>query len=193
MNKITFTSRIRPVTVQEFSRTTFSMNKNQFVDYPWTLKESVFSNKAYTKSVADCTVCGITDGLRVLLIHLCPTNKINFDFEKVKKYICEKFDINNPDLQAILIGGKPEYSHGPNSYKLFGLFEDFLNRSKIPYSKLKGGFGTKDVAYSSTSDEWIIANNRIKRPELGEIRSPIKALENIFNEVKISDVDEVSW
>ena len=54
-----------------------------YVDYPWTIKESVFSNNAYTKNIADCTVCGITDGLKVLLIHLCPTNKENFNFNKV--------------------------------------------------------------------------------------------------------------
>ena len=68
-------------------------------------------------------------------------------------FIKEKFDLNNPDLQAILIGGKPECTHGVDSYKLFGMFENFLDNSKIPYSKLKGGMGTKDVAYSASTVE----------------------------------------
>ena len=80
MDNITFTSRIRPVTRAEFSRVILSYGDKNFVGYPWTLKESVLSNKAYTKDIADCSVCGITDGLKVLLIHLCPTEKINFQF-----------------------------------------------------------------------------------------------------------------
>lgn len=193
MDNITFTSRIRPVTKAEFSRVVSSYGDKKFVGYPWTLKESVFSDKAFTKDVADCTVCGLTDGLKVLLIHLCPTEKINFQFNKVVDFIKGKFDLKNPDLQAILIGGKPKCTHGEDSYKLFGMFEKFLEDSKIQYSKLKGGMGTKDVAYSSTTDEWIIANDVFKFPEKNQFKTAQKAMEEVYNEVKIADCDEVRW
>ena len=193
MDNITFTSRIRPVTRAEFSRVISSYGDKNFVGYPWTLKESVLSNKAYTKDIADCSVCGITDGLKVLLIHLCPTEKINFQFNKVVDFIKEKFDLNNPDLQAILIGGKPECTHGVDSYKLFGMFENFLDNSKIPYSKLKGGMGTKDVAYSASTDEWIIHNDAFKFPERNIFKPVEKAMEETYNEVKIADCDELRW
>ena len=193
MNTINFTSRIRPVTPAEFNRIANTMTRAQYVDYPWTLKESICSDKAFTKSVADCTVCGVTDGLKVLLIHLSPTNIFNFNKDKIKDLIESHFDIKNPNLQGVLIGGKPEYTHGPDSYRLFEIFEKLLNSYQIPFSKLKGGMGSKDVAYSSQTDEWIIANNRVERPRFGEIVSPRKELEKIFNEVNISEMDQVSW
>lgn len=193
MDNITFTSRIRPVTKAEFSRVVSSYGNKNFVGYPWTIKESVLSDKAFTKDIADCTVCGITDGLKVLLIHLCPTEKINFQFNKVTDFIKEKFNLNNPDLQAILVGGKPECTHGADSYKLFGMFEKFLEDSKIPFSKLKGGMGTKDVAYSSATDEWIVSNDVFKFPERNQFKTAQKAMEEVYNEVKIADCDEVRW
>ena len=193
MNDITFTSRIRHCTKNEFNMVANKIGAKNHVDYPWTIKESVFSENAYTKSIADCTVCGITDGLKVLLIHLCPTNKENFNFTKVVDLIKNKFDLTNPDLQALLIGGKPECTHGADSYKLFGMFEKFLEDSKIPFSKLKGGMNTKDVAYLREKDEWLIANDSVKRPQFGGYFSPEKAVKEAYMEVKIADCDELTW
>ena len=80
MNDISFTSRIRHCTKNEFNMVANRIGVKNYVGYPWTIKESVCSDSAYTRSIADCIVCGITDGLKVLLIHLCPTNAENFDF-----------------------------------------------------------------------------------------------------------------
>ena len=193
MNNISFQSRIRPITKNEFGRITSGYGVKNFVDYPWTLKESVFSDKAYTRDIADCTVCGITDGLKVLLIHLSPENKLNFEFNKVISLIKEKFDLNNPDLQAILVGGKPECTHGPQSYKLFGLFENFLTDAKINFSKLKGGMGAKDIAYSSATDEWVIAGDNMKPANPRIYTSPEDILKQNFAEVSISSEDQASW
>ena len=193
MNNISFGSRIRHCTRNEFNMTVNRFGTKCFADYPWTIKESVFSNNAYTKFIVDCTVCGITDGLKVLLIHLCPTNKENFNFSKVVELIKNKFDLNNPDLQAILIGGKPECTQGKESYKLFNIFENFLKECNIQYSKLKGGMGAKDVAYSSEKDEWLIVNDMVERPRMREYKSPQKEIEKAYEEVKIADCDELTW
>lgn len=193
MNNVSFQSRIRPVTRNEFGRITSGFGKKNFVDFPWTLKESVLSDKAYTRDVADCTVCGITDGLKVLLIHLSPVNKANQEFDKVVNFIKSKLDLANPDLQAILIGGKPSCTHGSESYCLFEKFEKFLSDSKIVFSKLKGGMGTKDVAYSSTTDEWLIASDNMKPLNPMVYTSPEAVLKQNFSEVVISSEDNASW
>lgn len=190
MNNITFTSNIRPVSKFEFNNIVSSYGSKNHVGYPWTIKESVCSNKAYTRDIADCTVCGITDGMKVLLMHLCPTEKINFDFKKVINLVKEKFNLQSPDLQGIIIGGKPPYTHGADSYKLFNLFEDFLSSYQIPFSKFKGGMATRDVAYSSVNDEWIIANDSFSLNNNQPIQ---KAMEDCYEEVKIADCDDLCW
>lgn len=193
MNNISFGSRIRHCTKNEFNMVANKIGAKNYVDYPWTIKESVFSNNAYTKNIADCTVCGITDGLKVLLIHLCPTNKENFNFNKVIDLVKSKFDLTNPDLQALLIGGKPEWTHGAESYKLFNMFEKFLKDSKIAFSKLKGGLDTKDIAYLQEKDEWLITNDNVKRPQMGAYYPPEKTVKQAYEEVKIADCDELTW
>ena len=55
MNNISFKSRIRPVGNWEFQGLTSGFAKKQYVNYPWTVKESVLSEKAITKNVYDCT------------------------------------------------------------------------------------------------------------------------------------------
>ena len=75
MNNLSFKSRIRPVSLEEFYPITNSIGRKGNVGYPWTLKESVLNDRAFTKGVIDCTVCGITDGDKVLMLHICPTIK----------------------------------------------------------------------------------------------------------------------
>ena len=174
MNNISFQSRIRACSKSEFSRVTAGFAKKS-VNYPWTVKESVIADKAYTKDVFDCTVCGITDGLNVLLMHICPTVKENLNFKKIEKFILDKIDVNNPDLQGFLLGSVQ--ACGLYSGELFEKFEDFMNKYRIPFSKFQGSEDYSDVAYSSTTDEWLIC-------------SP-KSLKNQFRKIEISDLDEI--
>ena len=44
MNDITFTSRIRHCTKNEFNMVANKIGAKNYVGYPWTIKESVFSN-----------------------------------------------------------------------------------------------------------------------------------------------------
>lgn len=174
MNNISFQSRIRACNMAEFQRVTSTFARNS-VNYPWTAKESVIADKAYTKDVFDCTVCGITDGLNVLLMHICPTVKENLNFKKIEKFILDKIDPHNPDLQGFLLGSI--LTCGLCSGELFEKFEDFMNKYRIPFSKFQGSEGYSDVAYSSTTDEWLI-------------RCP-NGLKDQFRKIEISDLDEL--
>lgn len=191
VNNITFSSRIRPVKKSEYIRIISGYGERNLVDYPWTLNQSVCAEKAYTKDVYDCSVCGITDGMQVLLMHLSPTNIANFDFAKVLNLVKEKFSLPNKDLQAILLGGKSGNINKPESYQLFQKFEDFLSSCKIPFSKFKGGNGTSDVAYSSVTDEWIIANNQMESVLNDKTKSTSELFKKCYNEVSIAECDDL--
>lgn len=193
MNNISFKSRIRPVGHWQFQKLTSGFEAKHYVNYPWTVKESVLSEKAITKNVFDCTVCGITDGIKVLMLHICPTNKDNEDFSKIIKFIKDKIDLGNKNLQCFLLGS---YANTPNnrSGKIYENFEKFLTELRIPYTKLKGSSTFCDVAYSSSMDEWLIKHEKMGSADaIDECNTPLTFLRYHFDEVKISDLDEVSW
>ncbi len=193
MDKISFTSRIRLVSLDEFGKNICAMGRKRFVDEPWTIRESVLSDSAYTSDILDCTVCALTDGQSVLLNHICPTNPKNKNFGKITEYISKKINLTNPDLQGFLLGSKPNNINSPNSTKLFDKFEKFLNEYNIPYSKFKGGLFENHCAYSSNKDEWLIGNCLVREGIKDIYPEPMPVLQRIFDEVKISPADEISW
>lgn len=184
MENINFKSRIRACGLNEFSRATGSYKKH-FVDFPWTTKESVYATKAYTTDVYDCTVCGITDGAKVLLLHICPSIEKNLRFSKIEKFINEKLNLENPDLQGFLLGSRPKMERSPNSTKLFDYFESFMEKYKIPCTKIKGSQGETDIAYSSTTDEWLIGSKEFDGKKDSE-----EFIKEQFNEVALAECDE---
>ncbi len=193
MNNISFQSRIRPVGSLEFRFSTLNFDKKQFVDYPWTIKESVVSNNAFTKNVYDCTVCGITDGIKVFLMHICPTRKENHDFSKIFDFIKTNVDLTKNNLQAFLFGS---IKHSPEnrSEQIFNNFENFLKEFGIPYSKIKGSSEFSDIAYSAEKDEWLIKQDDIgKAGTVDEYKTATTFLRYKFDEVKINDLDNVDW
>lgn len=193
MNNISFKSRIRPVGNWDFQRLTSNFAKNQYVNYPWTVKESVLSEKAITKNIFDCTVCGITDGLKILMLHICPTKKENQNFDNIINFIKTQIDLNNPNLQGFLFGSR---KNTPNnrSGKIFENFESFMRENNISYSKIKGSNTFSDVAYSSETDEWLIKLEKMGSAEaITECKKPINFFTTYFDDVKISDLDEVDW
>ena len=186
MYNLSFKSTIRPTSVQEYNKST-PKDKKYCVDYPWTAKETVLAEKAYTKNILDCVVCGITDGARVLLLHICPTHENNQDFSKIAKYIKEKIDLTNPDLQAILVGGQSPEKADKRSFALWENFAKLLHDFKIPFTELKGGSGEKHVAYSSLNDEWVIASDSYDN----NVQSVNEALKKMFDKVVLSKEDEL--
>ena len=193
MDGISFQSTIKPVSKAQFQKIVMPYGNHRYVDYPWTIKESVLADKAYTKHVFDCTVCGITDGLKVLLMHICPTRKENQNFPKIVNYIKSNFNLKNPDLQAFLLGSKPNM-FDKRSEQIFDNFETFLEENRIPYSKLKGGPHINDVAYSSETDEWIIGHDMAGNENIKKaLKTPRNFFKKFFTEVKISELDDTSW
>lgn len=193
MDGISFQSTIRPVSKAQFNKIVMPYGAHRYVDYPWTIRESVLSDKAYTKHVFDCTVCGITDGMKVLMMHICPTRKENKNFQKITDFIKSNFNLRNPDLQAFLLGSKPNM-RDKRSEQIFNNFEAFLEENKIPYSKLKGGPHVNDVAYSSETDEWIIGHDLAGNESLKKsLKNPRNFFKKYFSEVQISELDDTSW
>lgn len=193
MDKVSFTSQIRLVSLDEFRKTVSAMNKTQRVGFPWSIKQSVLSDSAYTTDILDCTVCGFTDGRQVLLNHICPTNPVNFDFKRINDFIKKKIDLTNPDLQGFILGAKLNNRETPFSGEIFEKFEKIMETFNIPYSKFKGGLFENHCAYSSSKDEWLIGNCLVREGLKDIYKKPLQILERIFDEVKISSTDEVSW
>ncbi len=194
MNNISFQSRIKLVSPNQFNQCISGLGRDKYIDYPWTITESILSDKAYTKNVFDCTVCGITDGIKVLMMHICPTRKENINFTKIIDYIKNKIDLENNELQGFLLGSKNLPMLGEKSSEIFENFEKFFNKNGIPFSKIKGGLHTNNVAYCSSSDEWIVSHEMLENEKLKEhFGTPLKFLKHFYNDVKIDNLDELSW
>jgi len=195
MDSISFQSQIRLVKRADFR----NMVDRNFVrvDSPWTIKETAYSKNARTDGVFDCTAMGVTDGDKVLLFHICPTNPKNKDFHKIAAQVSEKIkNLMNPEyLQGFIMGGKADNINSPRSSELFEILEDVLNKLNIQYSKFKGGDFENDVAYNSTKDEWIIGSSLFDNLNsyIDLFKKPENAAKKIFNEVKISKDDELTW
>lgn len=196
MDNISFQSRIRITNCDEFRR--FAKKGFAQVNYPWSIKETVYSQKARTDGIYDCTALGITDGLKVLLLHICPTVSKNQDFNKLETQITEKIiNMMNLDyLQGFILGSKKYNINSPRSTELFDMMEGLLKKLHIQYSKFKGGNYNNSIAYDSTKDEWIIGSdflNTISSPKESLFETPQKAAKRIFDQVKIADCDELTW
>ena len=79
------------------------------------------------------------------------------------------------------------------SSQLFNKFVRLFKENGVPYSSLKGGNGVRNVAYSSTTDEWLVSGTEIKRTEKEKKITPLEVLQRAFNQVEISELDEISW
>lgn len=193
MDNVSFTSKIRLVTMPEFQQITSKIGARNAVNAPWTIKESRLTRSAYTTGILDCTVCGLTDGQHVLLNHICPTNSKNKNFTPIERFIRDKIDLRNPDLQGFILGSKEGLPLSPYSVPLFEKFVGLMKRYNIPFSQFKGGQFENHVAYTSQTDEWIISNNLVK-DWLKDVFTDVKPVFNrIFDKVEVSKLDELSW
>lgn len=192
MNNINFKSTIRPVSPQQFKNTVSTYGKKNFIAYPWTIKESVISDRLYTSGVEDCSFFAITNGIKALGMHLCPTMEDNFVFSKIKEFIEKNINLKDPNLQGFILGGR-RHSEDNRSFRLYENLENFLKNNKIPYSKFKGGREPNDIAYNSTKDEFLISTVFAQSETLKKRYKTDSFLEQIFDEVKISEEDEVCW
>ena len=186
ISNISFKSSIRPVTLSDFRKETSKIPDKNFVGYPWSVNDSIKAQSSYTKDVADCTVCGITDGANVFLMHLSPENEINHSLFILRQIIARNVDLNDKNLQAILIGSKPT----TKSSDIYNKLCELINSFNIPFSELKFSKSRVNVAYFSNKDEWIVASNDIDKLLKFNNRKE-DVLKNSFNKVEISEFDEI--
>ena len=96
--EISFKSKLTPLKLSEFSIRTAAFNRQNFVDYPWTISTSRVAADVFTNNICDCTACLITDGSKALLMHLSPERQDNHNFSKVFNFISNNLDLNKNDL-----------------------------------------------------------------------------------------------
>lgn len=193
MDNISFQSRIKITDITSFNKEVRLPKKN-YVNYPWTKKESVLADNAATTGVFDCTAAGLTDGIRVFLLHLCPTIEENKNFKNIENFIRKKIDLSDSNLQGFILGSKNQNINSPDSPLIFDFFENLMQKFNIPYSAFRGGDAEHNIAYSSLKDEWIVGSSLLENiDKKGVFKSPEKVCEKIFDKFQIADCDEIIW
>ena len=192
-NNISFTSLIKPVGLGAFHTIAARMPQTSYVAPPWTLKEAALAADVFTKSVMDCSVYILSDGQKAKMYHICPGCADAKNFGKVEKDIEATFDLNSEDIEAFVLGAKPPYKVGDESYELFEKFEKFSEKYNIPTTILKGGSGERSFAYSSTTDTLYIANTEPFNRDFKQLASPLDVLKNWFDKVVIHSKDNVTF
>ena len=192
MNNISFKSTIRPVSPEAFNKAITSYGKKNFIAYPWTVKESIISDKIYTKGVEDCSFFALTDGIKALGMHLCPTMEANFDFSKIKEFIEKSINLKDSNLQGFILGGR-RHSEDNGSFRLFENLENILKTNKIPYSKFKGGAHVNDIAYDSSKDEFLVSTVFAQNENIKRNYEAKEVLSRVFDETEVSELDDICW
>lgn len=187
-----FKSTIRLVNPDTYLR---AINRIYFcnVVFPWTIKESKFAKDLFTRKIYDCTAVGITNGLDAFLMHICPTEPKNYDFTKIRDYLLKYIDsMRNEYIQGFVLGGKANIHNSPRSMEFFDNFVNIFKQEGVPASIFKGGNYENDIAYFTVNDTWLINNERTDRLH-NVFKNPMDALKNIFDEVNVCGLDELSW
>ena len=186
-NNLQFKSKIRPINYLKYREIIDKMGKNVEVKPPWTLAESIKNKNAFSTNIIDCTVCGLTNGQDVLMLHICPTVEKNKNFSKIKDFILKNFDVASYDTRGFLVGSQKNNMYSQFSDTLFQNFVNFMEKFEIPFSQFRG---TKKVpvhvAYSSTRDEWLLSN-----PIVNPYRYDLESLKMSFDDIKIDKGDEL--
>ena len=186
MDNISFTSNIKPITLDKFSRGVQRFGRDVYADYPWTYPNSVKASHAYTDWISDCTMLGITDGEKVFMLHLDPKNKVNSNTYYLQQYMLNNINFRSKKLNALLVGSKPTRK----SLELYHKIQTTLEKCHIPYSELKNGKGPINVAYSASRDRWYISGLKIDSL-IKNGYSSRDVLANTFEKVKISEFDQI--
>lgn len=184
---ISFKSRIRPILGNEFAKISSTIAETNFVNSPWTIKESVKATRAVTTGVFDCSVLGITDGLKVFLLHLCPTNPENEKFDEIKNFIVNNLDTKTSNLKAALFGSQ---YYGRRSTKLFDNLKNLMTELKIPCSTFRQCWEYFNVLYDSNKDEWCVSSLPIECSLTSGKTDSEEILKKAFYKIELSPFDE---
>lgn len=193
-SKISFTSGIKITDSYGFFQEMRKFKSKTCVDWPWTANEIIKTSQGYTDRIKTCTAGGIItknnqgNGLDVVMFHIDPDERKNFDFKTVEKTILDKLGEAKP-LQGLLFGSKNLVE---SSVEMFDRFESFFKEKLgITYSKFKGiplGGHSGGIGFNGEKDEWIISSTNIKTVVPDILK---KEIPNYFNEIVISDKDQL--
>ena len=187
--KISFKSYITPVSEKEFQNVASTIPNSQSTVQQWSTDDIIIAEKAKTKNIKDCTAGGITDGKKVLLFHLAPSEENFIEFKKFINNIKSKIPTNKDELQGFIIGSA---RNNRRSRKMFEMIEGLFKDLGINYTKLKGQSHTNDtdILYDTTKDSWLISNKEISQ-YINEKKSPKEIFAKVFETVKIAEFDEI--
>lgn len=193
MHNISFKSKIKPLSPNEFKEALKKFRTEQFVNYPWTVNESVFSEQACTTGIIDCTSCIITDKKNVLLLHLCPNNSANSNFSKIAEFIDNTLKNFSSKINAILVGSKSEsFMLGDSrSTDLFNNLAKFLEERSIPSSKFQGGKHLSNIAFDCKKDEMLLSVEDFEYGNIIDLTKENLLNNKVFEIVELRTLDEI--
>lgn len=187
MDSISFTSKLKPLTLSEFGQIKSRIGSKNSVDFPWTINQTVKAKDVYTTNVIDCSACLLTNGQEAVMLHLTPDIEVNHAFSLVLSFLRNKIDLADKNLQAVLIGSK----NHKKSQDIYNKFKEMLKGLNIPFSEFKNGKTPTSIAYKTSSDEVYITNNTIDKL----LKKNIKASDTLnasFENLTISSCDEIA-
>lgn len=202
-SKISFTSKISLATKYSFDQA--AKNTKNVVGFPWTAREILKADKAYSRGICCCTAGGvITNDKKITMFHIEPSSPNLKDWHNIIRVINEKVGQSNQKVQGFLLGSFNEES----CRKIFDNFKDFMNRNNIPYSKFglqKSPFANTDILYNAKSDEWLVTSDKISEkikaqnaqlismPKKEQKKQLLKIVHEEFEEVELLPFDELSF
>lgn len=186
MEKISFKSRIKPLTLAQYAKISGQITSKYSVNYPWTLKESIKAKDVYTTNIADCTACLITDGNEAVLMHLSPDREINHAFSLVLNFLRAKLDLKNENLQSVLFGSK----NTQKSQDIYNKFKALMQQLNIPCSELKNSKNKISVAYKTSNDTVFVTSETIDNM-LKKGKNNEDVIKSGFEKVSLADCDEI--
>lgn len=203
-SNISFTSKINLTTKYRFDQA--AENIKNVVRFPWTAREIIKADKAYTRGICCCSAGGvITNGQDVTMFHIEPDTANLKDWNNIVRTLDDKIGQGNKKIQGFLFGGFLE----EKSMKLFKNFKEFMEKNNIPYTKFekqKSIYANSDILYNSAKDEWIITSDKIsekikaqseqlKQMPKEELQKNLMKLvqEEFAEKIELSPLDELSF
>lgn len=188
-NEISFKQTYKVVSSSKFSAIKKQIGEKNLSCYPWTAAQRVLAENVATERIYDCTVLAIKDGVKVLLLHLCPTRQENQDLDSLCDYIKTLIPKSKEHLQAVIFGSQ---CHSKMSIVLNNYLLGLVRSMGIPCSVFKNSEDSFDVAYTSSTDEWYISSPSFDLRLSKGCESSEKVLKNFFEDIALSEVDKFS-
>lgn len=188
-SNISFKSNIKVVPMDYFKKSA-DLIKNH-VDSPWTAKQILKAEKAYTTEICDCSAGGIITGEDVVMFHLNPTEDNLNDWSNIIETLKSKATAGNKILRGFLLGR----NNSRDSREVFKRLETYMKNQNIPYSKFerhKYIFADTNILYDASKDEWLITNKNLSNSLL-ENAKVLKELPKEETQYKLNQIVEKTF